>query len=202
MSHLLPQEVLERFFVCGECGELRERPDGQLPAVRQLCACEERELRAAGARGIPRWPGYDFNLQAELCRLCASEVLRSGHRFCVWFCRPCLVASRNANERLGRYLIPVGRHSVHAGVLVNPRQARHTVTRQVTDVMGYMTDLAGWMDALERWRAARVADLLTREGMASPAPLIDYLAVASGAKGDPKRLVERLLRTPESGLIG
>lgn len=195
VSHLLPQEELERFLVCGECGELRERPDGDPPALRQLCSCEKRELRAGGGRPIPRWPGYDFNLKAELCRLCAADVLRSGHRFSVWFCHPCHGAVRDANDRLGRYLIPVGRHSVHAGVLVNPRQGLHTVTRQVTDLVGFMTDLAGRMDALEGWRADRVAGLLVEKGLTSPSPLDTYLDVASRGTRDRRRLVELLVST-------
>jgi hypothetical protein len=190
-----------RFLVCGECGELREQASAEPPALRQLCACEEGELRGAGARPIPRWPGYDFNLKAELCRLCASEVLWSGHRYCVWYCRSCHVAVREANERLGGYVIPVGRHSVHAGVLVNPRRPRREVARQAKDLVGFLTGLAERMEALERWRVGRVAAVLAEAGLASPAPLIDYLAVASEAASDPKRLVERLLRT-ESGLIG
>jgi hypothetical protein len=142
VSDVLSEEQLARFLVCADCGELRERSKGELPALRQLCSCEERELRATGARPIPRWPGYDFNVKAELCRLCASEVLWSGHRYCVWFCGPCRDAVREANERLGGYVIPVGRHSVHAGVLVNPRRPRRELARQARDLVGFLTGRA------------------------------------------------------------
>lgn len=172
--------------------------DEQPPALRQLCACEKRELSGAGTRPVPRWPGYDFNLKAELCRLCAAEVLWSGHRYCVWFCGPCKDAVREANERLGGYMIPIGRHSVHAGVLVNPRRPRREGARQAEELVRFLTGSGERMEALERWRAGRVAGILAWASLASPAPLIDYLAVASEAKGNPKRLVERLLRPPES----
>ena len=135
-------------------------------------------------------------MKAELCRLCTAEVLRSGHRYCVWFCRPCHIAVREANERHGGYVIPVGRHSVHAGVLLNPRRPRRERARQAQALVGFATGLAERMEALERWRAGRVAGTIAEAGLASPVPLIDYLAVASEAKGNPKRLVERLLRAP------
>jgi hypothetical protein len=46
-----------------------------------------------------------------------------------------------------------------------------------------------------------VAGTISEAGLALPVPLIDYLAVASEAKRDPKRLVDRLLRA-QCDLIG
>ena len=149
----------------------------------------------AGARPIPRWPGYDFNLKAELCRLCASEVLWSGHRFCVWFCRPCHGAVREANERLGRVRDPGGSALGARRSAGQPPPGAAQGTRRVTDLVGFMTGLAGRMEALERWRAGRVAGLLVEKGLTSPSPLDTYLDVASRGTRDRRRLVELLVST-------
>ena len=41
----------------GGCGELREQANDEPPALRQLCACELRDVVAAEGRPIPCWPG-------------------------------------------------------------------------------------------------------------------------------------------------
>ena len=186
---------LERFLVCAECGELRERADGTPAALRQLCACELRELAAEGGRPIARWSGYDFNLKAELCRLCAACLLRSGHRYSTWFCEPCREAVREAHERLGSYVIPLGRHSLHAGLRLNPRSPKREQTRQARELVAFMHTLSDQIGALERWRASLVAGSLAEAGLASPAPLVDYLALASSADGRPRSLAEGLLQS-------
>jgi hypothetical protein len=75
--------------LCTRCGELRgavEWTDGrEQRRLLQECACQ-RALRPAES---PRWWGFDFNVVAELCRVCGSAVLPSGTRFSPPMCTEC-----------------------------------------------------------------------------------------------------------------
>ena len=84
--------------------------DGSQPdQYRQRCDCE-RTLEPED-----RWPGFDFNTWAELCRCCAITLLRSGSRWSPFFCEECKRRVMDLNRRLGDWIIPVGRHSVMHG---------------------------------------------------------------------------------------
>ena len=119
---------------------------------------------------------------------------RGGHRYSTWFCEPCREAVREAHERLGSYVIPLGRHSLHAGLRLNPRSPKREQTRQARELVALMHSLSDQIGALERWRDRLVASSLAEAGLTSPAPLVDYLAVASGADGSPTGLAECLLQ--------
>jgi hypothetical protein len=75
--------------LCIRCGELRgavEWVDGRARRrLLQECACQ-RGLRSDAT---PRWWGFDFNVVAELCRVCESAVLPSGTRFSAPVCDAC-----------------------------------------------------------------------------------------------------------------
>jgi len=108
---------------------------------------------------------YDFNLRFELCRLCGSTALRSGHRFCVWFCEPCRGAVKGANDRLGGYVIPIGRHSIHAGHAIRPAASRRARGRQIDAVLDFVHSLPERMRALVEWRATQVQLLWAAAGL-------------------------------------
>lgn len=141
----------ERLIVCRLCGGLRD-PATIPSALRQRCGCE-------GSTGQPRWAGYDFNLRHELCRLCGATACWSGHRFAVWFCEPCRLAVLAANDRLGGYVIPIGRHSIHGAQA--PRDAG---AGQAEGLVRFVRGLAERMDLLERWRLAQVQELWVAAG--------------------------------------
>lgn len=75
--------------LCTRCGELR----GSVPftdgrgqrRLVQECACQ----RALRSDAPPRWWGFDFNVVAELCRVCETEVVRSGTRLSDPVCDDC-----------------------------------------------------------------------------------------------------------------
>jgi hypothetical protein len=114
MSVTLEHVIKDRLLVCAVCGHLRGpwRYQGDTEDRLQRCACDRSDHRSPQ----PRWPGFDHNTVAELCRCCAIELLGSGSKWSVWFCRPCLTRVRGLNERAGRCVVPIGRHSLMNGI--------------------------------------------------------------------------------------
>jgi hypothetical protein len=84
------QQMYRDLELCTRCGELRGAvawTDGrQQRRLLQECACQ----RALRSEATPRWWGFDFNVVAELCRVCGSTVLPSGTRFSPPVCADCL----------------------------------------------------------------------------------------------------------------
>jgi hypothetical protein len=107
--------IIDRFVVCGTCGRLRG-PWGRYRfelEFEQRCACHTGEPDE-------RWPGFDHNTVAELCRCCGLEVVKSGSKWSVWFCRDCLERVKDLNGRAGYCVVPIGRHSLMNGVFYKP----------------------------------------------------------------------------------
>ena len=103
---------VERIEVCLDCGELR----GPWPSgLVQWCHCD----LAASTEPQPRWPHYDHNTVAELCRCCALELLESGSKWSIWLCRPCLKEVKVLNGQAG-CVFPIGRHSLMNGIGYHP----------------------------------------------------------------------------------
>jgi hypothetical protein len=101
--------------VCGDCTQLKgtvDRPNRSLAlgldGMYQACACDERDEST--------WRGYDFNLDRELCRVCALDVVPSGSKWSRWLCSTCVRLVGETNDRWGVCIIPVGRHSLVNGV--------------------------------------------------------------------------------------
>ncbi|HET7699541.1 MAG TPA: hypothetical protein VFM06_01600 [Candidatus Limnocylindria bacterium] len=103
---------------------------------------------------IPRDPDprLDFHLPAELCRCCAQELLPSGSRWSVWFCRECHTRVRAAGERDRAYRIPIGRHSI-----MNGHFLRDPFDDEAIDefVDGFRV-IAAAMDRTEEWTRERI----------------------------------------------
>jgi hypothetical protein len=83
------EPVYRDLELCTRCGELRgavDWIDGREELhLEQECACQ-RALRSDAA---PRWWGFDFNVVAELCHVCETEVVPSGTRFAAPVCADC-----------------------------------------------------------------------------------------------------------------
>ena len=62
----------------------------------------------------PRWEIGDYNERTTLCYGCGIELLKSGTRWSIWFCDFCKARTIKLNDLCGRYVIPVGRHSIMA----------------------------------------------------------------------------------------
>jgi len=83
------QAEYQELELCTKCGELRGSvawTDGREQChLEQECGCQ-RALRCDAA---PRWWGFDFNVVAELCHVCETEVVPSGTRFAAAVCDDC-----------------------------------------------------------------------------------------------------------------
>ncbi len=170
------------WHVCGTCFELRGpfvwRLRGQEYPHVQECACE-RNRNADGERP-ETWRGFDFNMVAQLCQACGSQVLDSGSRFSVWFCSDCKQRVVALNAAVGHPLVPIGRHSIMHGVALHtsPRPTDAEVEAFVTrfgTLMQRMGRLADWGHEIVR------SNLMTigHSDEASVA-LADYLERVSG----------------------
>lgn len=139
--------------VCGACGDAV----GSTPCHRhvhrvlvQTGSCPEH----AGEH-VKTWSGYDYNRFVELCQCCGVVPLHSGSRWSTWFCPVCRKEVDLLNARLGRYAVPIGRHSVHAGRLLTGPDLRDEVIIQ--DFMNTWNGAAAAMQALRAWSAIAVS---------------------------------------------
>jgi hypothetical protein len=162
-----------QMIVCGECRDVvgRFRPlSGGSPLVQRGTCPVHR-----APPDEPRWPRFDYNRQFELCRCCATVVLRSGSRWSVWFCEECEDQVGLLNARSGRCVVPIGRHSVHAGWLLPAERLRDAVV-----VESFLTAINGVSDAralLARWQREAVGRNLVaiRRASRDLVPVTEYV---------------------------
>jgi hypothetical protein len=95
------------YRLCMTCGLVFDAADPSDGGPRQLCRCVPSNA--------DEWRG-DLSERAHLCKCCRLELLPSGSRWSVWFCSECLGRVGELNARLGRYVVPIGRHSLMGGV--------------------------------------------------------------------------------------
>lgn len=142
---------MTEFELCLLCATLR----GDTPLGRQGCRCRPGDS----------WPGCDVSEEASLCVLCARGLAGGSSRWSHLACSSCLSWERAVRDRLGRVLLPLGRHSVMNGVRVPldrlPRRAEEQFPALVNQ-------FAGW-DRLQRWRQEEVQRLATLGGLAEEA---------------------------------
>lgn len=145
------------FVVCGRCQRVRGGPIGTVGAVTvwQLCACSSTEEHRAQPRV------GDHNTAAELCRCCGLELLDSGSKWSVWFCRTCLDRIRKMNLDAGRCLVPIGRHSLMNGVFRGRPKAKHRVVAFANELQALFNRIGG----TESWAGRAVRMNLARAGL-------------------------------------
>jgi len=114
--------IYELMSVCHDCldivGPFRHdvsRPPFEVIHV-QAGPCPRHRREAVTEE--ERWERLDFNRRMDLCFCCGMIPLRSGSKFNVWFCDACKSEVSSLNRRHRRCIIPVGRHSVHQGVVL------------------------------------------------------------------------------------
>jgi hypothetical protein len=98
-------EDLGYLWICGACRHLKEvgRPDG----MEQRCECP-----GSWKPDDERWPRYDFNERAILCRCCGLEAVSSGSRWAPFFCRECQLLAMGVSVWERRLIFPIGRHTM------------------------------------------------------------------------------------------
>lgn len=166
-----------KMVVCGDCGDVvgpfeRPNPTNPRSALVQRGSC----ARHAAPPGEPRWPGFDYNRRVELCNCCGTVPLRSGSRWSVWFCDACKQQVMLLNGRHGRCVVPIGRHSIQAGLSLTRDQIVKGLDVHI--FIGRWNAVADVMSLLSDWQRIVVRRNLkvirTAEGSAVPAP--DYCA--------------------------
>lgn len=161
---------LPHLVVCTTCGRLRGPVEPERGLV-QRCACEPREE--------DRWPGYDFNTAGELCYCCGQVLLTSGSKYSVWFCDECKQQVGILNGRLGRYAVPIGRHSFHAGWVLTGA-AVEQYPGLLADFAEFWKGAMAGMDAVYDWSREVVLRILSERfpSAEGQVPIATYLAAA------------------------
>jgi hypothetical protein len=135
----------------------------------QRCACEPRE---------PLWHAFDYNCAAELCRCCASQVIRCGSKWSVFFCEACRPHVDAHNDAAGWKVIPIGRHSIMNGVALDTRSigngsARSAFARGLSEVFDGAV-------RLERFHRAHVTGIVSSiEALGPTVPAEQYIEYAT-----------------------
>ena len=133
---------------------------------RQKCQCrrsgdEERWSETCGPCGSHQLV-FDFNEHTTLCYCCLSEKLRSGSKWCVWFCDECKAKIVAFNKWMGATVIPIGRHTIMAGVALKGGSSRSEVrafVSQMNSLFSRMNDLSEWRKVRFRFNLARLGDV-------------------------------------------
>ena len=151
------QRSIPNFRICTTCRELFEARTPGPGDVPQRCGCHPERSRG--------WSG-DLPERARLCECCRLELLPSGSRWSVWFCQGCLEHVRELNARLGRYAIPIGRHSLMAGIGVPGEVLLEANPEEFSAIVETLRlSTLGWIDAMDHLHAFaydRIAHLARR----------------------------------------
>ena len=173
MLDLPPALDLSELRVCRACSDVFGpfRWAGELDAV-QRCGCGRPH------RDEPRWPGFDFNRVVELCWICASVAGRSGSKWCTFGCIDCHAWSRDLMQRLGRWVIPIGRHTLHHAVgLEGGRDISDAEIERFADASRSIFEA---IERLNEWRTLRLATNLDALGF-EPSPSVSLTAYLAAA---------------------
>jgi hypothetical protein len=150
-----------RFSICGTCHDLYETAPQPGFATPQRCRCRKTDE--------PTWPRFDFNEHLRLCECCRSVPLRSGSRWSVWFCEGCKTRVRALNDRLGRYAIPIGRHSLMGGLGISGAEIAGADEARLTALCdafaGRTQGLFAAMEHLSAFAAERTVFLAAAVGL-------------------------------------
>lgn len=118
-------------------------------------------------------------------------ALRSGSRWSVWLCVGCLQLTRGLNHVLGRYAIPVGRHSLHGGIALHGESSNLDVAlfaarwRNATVASG----------AVDRWAGTVVRRILgARWSDGGDVSLPEYLAACEPSEEEKRHRFDEVLR--------
>jgi len=139
----------------------------------QRCACEPKE---------PLWKAYDYNTAIELCRCCATETVRSGSRWSSFYCDACKAPVMHYNRAAGAPVIPIGRHSIMHGIILEGASADSPVSRAAFE--SQTAGLFARMDRLWKWHRDRVRAVVHRMPGEERAVSLDAYLEQARARGE------------------
>jgi len=134
------------FQVCEPCGSVVGpfTRDGVPYTQRGSCPAH------AAPAGEPKWPRYDFNEHAALCRCCGRGPIESGSRYSVWFCPDCKEQVGLLHGRHGRCIIPIGPHSFHWGFMLKGSEVDDPIAVEI--FLSAVKAVGSVRDLLDEWR--------------------------------------------------
>ncbi|MEW2144197.1 hypothetical protein AB0869_15435 [Micromonospora vinacea] len=151
---------LAAFAVCLTCGHLRDGAPRE-----QRCRCQPRT-----PEWEQQWQGQDIPSDLDLCALCVRATVTTRTRWSWLACETCRHVSQVVGERYGhRAALPLGRHSIMNGDVVQPQTATTTV------VAASLVASARRGNELREWQQVefdRLAEPL--RVMASSVPLVEW----------------------------
>jgi hypothetical protein len=163
--------------VCGTCGQVRGPWHYAHECLRhvtlvQSCRCtREKE---------PLWPRFDFNTSVELCWCCAAEAVSSGSRWSLVLCPDCKARAIALMRGVGRFVVPIGRHSLMNRVSLSVSGPRPS-TEVVAQFAARLQRFSGGLTVLYEWsqRQALVNEAAIGAKDAPAIPLPDYLSAVA-----------------------
>lgn len=173
-----------RVEICRECLGVRGPCFDTFSRIErtQRCACEPEE---------PRWKAYDYNRAIELCRGCGADTVKSGSRWSPFFCETCKVHVDRYNRVAGSTVIPIGRHTIMHGIMLDGEAAANPVATAAFEAA--TSSLFERITRLERWHQERVRAIVRAvPGSAPTVPLDVYLSRARSRAEEPGILVAEL----------
>jgi hypothetical protein len=111
-------EDLHSLKICPHCFELHGKINlNSDNTVKQQCLCVKRTEN--------KWDGYDFKRKYETCYCCGLEVIPSGSKWSVFYCKDCKDKILELNKKVGQCVIPIGRHSIMNGFSLTGEQVQN-----------------------------------------------------------------------------
>lgn len=146
-------DVLE---ICTTCLELR----GPCRGHDNVCACDveawkpDRPARAG-----------DLTDNVILCHGCLADLVEGSSRWSSFYCDPCRTWVRDTGRRLGRYIVPIGRHSIMNGTYWRSDDGQPPTDAQVTAFADQLSASFASIDALHQLMNLRLRERLTGLGI-------------------------------------
>jgi hypothetical protein len=183
------ETVIRGAFVCTTCLECQGTLEVHEDRIRnyvQSCSCD----RAAG-RDEPWPPGWDISRYIELCHCCGVEIVRSGSRWSLFFCPDCKQLVLDLNRAAGRWVIPIGRHSMMHGTMLGATASREAIEEFTSEVEGLFASI----DHLHEHASRRIRANLADAGLAGrEAVTLDAYLEGVAAAGVRKEIAFERLR--------
>jgi tetratricopeptide (TPR) repeat protein len=168
----------ERMKVCTECGRIYGFWHSERGDYYQKCGCKTpKPDTPQQGQAQEKWQGFDFNEVITLCHSCGQEVLRSGSKWSVWFCKECKERVIEFNTQYRKTVIPIGRHSIMAGYQLSGKESEDE--NKVQEFLTNFNSLSERIDILQKWRAHVMSRNMKSLGYPKDVTLAEYLSRAN-----------------------
>jgi len=196
MNPLLMHPIYDQMKICKVCrfvyGPLKFVEDNR--EFYQPCECNSA-YSWRNEKSLQRAFNLDLDEIITLCYSCGTELISSGTRWSVWFCKFCKEKILQFNSTELYYApIPIGRHSMMNGISLNLYRpgSMHSIPSFVQGV----NSLFNRQDHLWEWRKLIVAKNCELAGLPTDQDvnLVDYLKATSNEES---QKMDRILELVE-----